>query len=743
MMRRAFTLIELLVVMAVSAVLFTIIAIPMVQSFNLTRAGQSFAAAQSQARLISERVQQDISNAAAVRDNSGSRGSLVIRVPGADGVMTESLAPYAKLDLLMPAKGNPLGPGGPNFNEETGKIDPTIAGPKGDPSLPTLPGTVLVRWFIGLRDPFLDYGNPNVDLRLAGGNRWAGVSNGIDNPYVLYRAEVPAYAMGEDTTDWDRDGDAAEVIMRPNWNLFAADAEGQPIWDDPTFFSITDADQAQGAAFVEAKSRRIRAWRGLAINQSTDGRVDALVFNYDLGSRLLTFVGNVPDYSAAVRMQPTRVASEPASPVNPMGSGLEAANAAKVGPSVYRTAAGSWGRMAARVHLSIPPAAYTDAAQAGAENAPWHEANSPERRLDMRNVNGFGQSLVYVQTGQAVFSIDRYLQARSQSGQPNPPHAFSFATLANASLPAVRRDFLPIAPDPSRGQVTAAFDIQDVGVDNTVPVASRLPSTQPGSPATAIPGINIGEALPVQSDPSPIGNWTAWQNAAVGINRRFNAIYNQWDNILAAEGLPNVLDRSQGARRFIDLRTIPQPDGTLSPLDPARGWSRARIVPGSETVIGPDQQPGANFGNYVRYTRSLTRPVGVNEYYINYVHQPEPAWIDFGITANYDPSFYDPNDFFSAVIQSPYRVGYLELNSAPGEPLPNLLDSGVGVNTNGRIIVDYDFAFTEPNDVVVVDYDTNEVVEVLVTVVNYAPTGGPNPQSITLRASAEARNVLR
>jgi prepilin-type N-terminal cleavage/methylation domain-containing protein len=48
--KKAFTLIEMLVVIAVSAIVLAIVAIPMVNGFNLTRASQAYADAQAAAR---------------------------------------------------------------------------------------------------------------------------------------------------------------------------------------------------------------------------------------------------------------------------------------------------------------------------------------------------------------------------------------------------------------------------------------------------------------------------------------------------------------------------------------------------------------------------------------------------------------------------------------------------------------------------------------------------------------------
>ncbi len=79
--RRAFTIIELLVVVAVTAILLVLIVAPIFQSFNITRQAQTFATAQARARLLTEQIGEEVGNAAAVRDNTGAKGSITVIVP--------------------------------------------------------------------------------------------------------------------------------------------------------------------------------------------------------------------------------------------------------------------------------------------------------------------------------------------------------------------------------------------------------------------------------------------------------------------------------------------------------------------------------------------------------------------------------------------------------------------------------------------------------------------------------------
>ena len=149
--KRAFTLIELLVVIAVSAIVLGIVAIPMIQGFNLTKTSQAYAQAQVTARAVRTQLIEDISGAASVMFNYTPEGGINLDLPAPYGTVNFR---GTKLDMLLPAQGDPLrGPGGGFINPNTGKEDPTLYAPKGQINLPAAPGMSMVRYWIGLRDP--------------------------------------------------------------------------------------------------------------------------------------------------------------------------------------------------------------------------------------------------------------------------------------------------------------------------------------------------------------------------------------------------------------------------------------------------------------------------------------------------------------------------------------------------------------------------------------------------------------
>lgn len=745
-LRRGFTIVELLTVMAISAILFTIISIPLVQSFNLTRTAQGIADAQDRARFVLDRLTREISNASAVRDSSGLGGAIDIVVPGANRNPVTIRLQNVKLDLVMPAQGDPLNP---QFNPDIGKVDPTRKSPKGQVVLPVAPGSTLVRYWIGLRNPLngnnaLPYNNPYDGLLTPR-------SSDQDNLFVIWRAEVQPRVYNASQGRWE-----------VNTALFQVDpATGEPLYDDPGFFN------ADGTA---AKASRIRAWMRAGSVVTNISRFDMILPVYDRRTRQVAYDGNVPRIIPLLQLTPTRVSSEPASGQLANRTGEETDNAAKVGPDVYRTEFGGWTSTFIRTYPSRYPNIGNPGSLDGASFSrawdPWlsgtpyiigrtpaagQSAPPPGFSLyaydpSQNNEAVGGVEIFDVYAYQYAAGLD---PARWSGGADLRRYPFSFAiSEANgrsnwASNPNFRRAFIGLNPTPRNGRIEASFGIEEVGGANN----PTLPIDLDNVPVRA-----TGAAYTPNNDPGISGG--EWYDYTT-INQRFNKLWQQWpvfnDNwVLGTNATRTNLSASRFVKRYIDLRVTPQADGTPSPLspDPLTGLARARIVPGSEVVIGPDQMPGPNYGQPVRYTRVTQRPVGPNQYYINYVNQREPSnWFDiarplpFGISDSsdpnygsiYDPQRYEAQNLVSAVLQAQYRAGYVELNSAFGEPLPD-----------GNISVYYRFQFTDPNDVVAVDYDSRQLIGINLTMrVFPQSTSVLNAPTITVKGAASVRNFLR
>jgi len=783
--KRGFTLIELITVMAITAILLTIIFIPVITGFNLTRAAQAYATAQDLARTLIRKIEREVGNSSGVRDNTGNRGAIAVVLPGQDGAAVASTLSSMKLDLIKPAEGDASlrDANGAFFNPDAGRYDPTLQSPKGQVSLPSTGGLTLVRYFVGLRAPLRfdvggnpvgpgEYNNPYDGLMMK-------VNSGQDNLFVLYRAEIQVKV-------WDRN--LRKYVV--NGNLFVdADGDDQPDdIDDPAFFALlpgTDANYVTKTLTAAglAKANRIGYWLKRSVLVTETSRFDMVAPVFDKASRKVHYVGNIPQLVPLVRFQPTRVTSEPAAGQSTVRAGEEGANMIKVGPDMFRTQYGLWSSLLMRMWPSAWPANYAangDRAgnvrlrwdQGGNTNSPymvartWYDVNNKERfslyGFDPTDP-GMTNDLIH---GVEVFDVTRYFEVRKLA-KPDwnvngvtYPYAYTEAVnAANArtswlNSPLWRLNYVPFVPDTRNGQVVSSFDSREVGDDQAIPYDYRVPTW--GQQST----IGLGLALRTGARVSPYNanlalDYTPNNDPDVGtgtwsdlifqpVNRRFNKVWADFP--LLAPGL----DRSLYVKRFIDLRVSKQPDNTNGPMDPANGIARTYVTPGSEVVIGPDQRAGANFGKYVRYTRAAQRPVGANQYFINYVDQPEPDWLSLGINFTgivgnlYSPLDYSPASLLQAVLQPQYRAGYVELNSRFGEPIPSGFTDLNGFHPTGNILVSYRFQFTEPNDVVAVDYDSTQIMEFSLTIRNYPQTQNlPNPQTMTVKGSAEVRNFVR
>ena len=107
---RAFTLTELLVVIAITTILLGLIAIPLIQSFNITKRIRGQATAQEQARLGVERITRELGQAAFLFDNPNAPvtlplGKHAIRM-GAEQTNRPRFL-FAKIDLIPAGKEAP------------------------------------------------------------------------------------------------------------------------------------------------------------------------------------------------------------------------------------------------------------------------------------------------------------------------------------------------------------------------------------------------------------------------------------------------------------------------------------------------------------------------------------------------------------------------------------------------------------------------------------------------------------
>jgi hypothetical protein len=60
-----------------------------------------------------------------------------------------------------------------------------------------------------------------------------------------------------------------------------------------------------------------------------------------------------------------------------------------------------------------------------------------------------------------------------------------------------------------------------------------------------------------------------------------------------------------------------------------------------------------------------------------------------------------------------------------------------------NISIYYRFQYTEPNDVIELDYDSRQLMNVNLTIRNFPQTTLPNQQNVTVKGQATVRNFIR
>ncbi len=755
-MKKAFTLIELLTVMAISAIMLTLIVLPVFQSFNVLRTAQAFADAQDKGRLLTERIAREIGNAVAVRNIGGTYAD-----SNGDGTAETFLA-NTKIDLVPPAQGTPErdANGKPVYRDpDTGKIDPTLTRPKGDIHLPVEAGQVYVRWWVGLNRPTEAYNEPYTGILMPRNGR-------RDNLYVLRRAEVQPFVYR-----LRKDG-AGPMRWRPNLAYFRSDDQvsaGAEFdtrildLDDPYFF-VRNGQYPLGTddPFVSddnpGKNGRVDNWAKVSTIQTEVSRYDMIRPVLQGSPPQVPKDGSRPSVLPLIQFRPTRVSATPAAGNASAKPGMGADGSESVGSDTFTTERGLWMNAIVRYY----PRDYSPGNASPFEIATIDVNGGVTISAGGSSTDGL-DGILDAPNNFALFDLKTYEQTLALGG------SYPFTRAAQVSdqfdldsqpFPArlwtpeesMRRTFMPFRVLTGTGKIITSFNIEDVGENPLNTNRPNLPFVTIGSGAWTATQAPQNDPNLATAPLSPVSAQASNGNP-YDVNRAFNRVWNAYPEL-------------QGVvQRFIDLRFVPNEDGTFSPLYPTaqsrkiQGFSfpngaggsqnRVRIMPGSDEVYGPDQNSGPNNGAQVRYTRTTGNP-GPNQYRLVYADLPEPTnsgnQVDYSVlglpaalnpaafdaTAFTNPAFFAGDDVIATQIQPRYKAGYLQLCSDPNVPL-----------LPGRITVRYRFAFNGPKDTFVVDHDTREVLQVLLTVKNYPQANVPNAQTITLKSTATLRNALR
>lgn len=188
------------------------------------------------------------------------------------------------------------------------------------------------------------------------------------------------------------------------------------------------------------------------------------------------------------------------------------------------------------------------------------------------------------------------------------------------------------------------------------------------------------------------------------INGRYNYDFN----------LPQNRDNINNVRRFITLLDLDLNGEIDQPVDNHLVYPNASIVPGSEQVIGPDQRPGANYGQLIRYQRvpSATADVGPNQYRINYT------------------DVVPIRDVMAGGFRPGFLRGYIEFYSDPLTPIPL-----------GTVVVRFHYQFNLPGDSMIADYETRRLMNLSLGVKLYG--GGDRSMNYNLNTQIELPNLIQ
>ncbi|MBL1149749.1 MAG: type II secretion system protein [Armatimonadetes bacterium] len=634
---RAFTLIELIVVIAITSIVLTIITIPLLQAFRLTRAGQAFSEAQSEARNIVEQMNKELSTAVLVLDNTRPESSVEVQLPLSSDPVNPAFANQwgsvflysGKIDMVPAAKGDP---GNPLFNPGRNRTDPTLKAPVGQVTVPVAPGFTIVRYWVGLKRPYRSngasgrYANPWVPQIVGADEPSAGETD--ENLHVLYRAEVAPWI-------WDQ----ASGRYVANTAFFPIDGNGNPVIDDPGFFCWEPLSVYDN---LNAHRLRLRNWKATARIVTPDRLTDLVQPVYDEATGIPVyddFGGGlfIPRVRSLVRFQPVSAKNEPATSNPIQYSGVEIVDPEKrSAPVFFSTQMAAWTKDTVVRYFPEAPTL----------NLPYFIA-----RWRPTGPGFFDPVISEIAYFDPAVNSDPYTQ-----GSPVFDLGGYQAALA-AGGPVALGNFLSPPPGPNTPLMLFRMD------SKRGRIALSFPADQALGYVPQTTGANV------------------------------NATLDGW--IASPTGGQNANTRALG-RRFVALdRFTPSAGNYWNPLQASAlyGYDNqtSKVVPGSERVIGPDQRPGPNFGRPIRYSRvAQGHKVGANQYLINYVDLDEPSdyMTALGVP---DPS---GNADVANYIQPRFKKGYVEFNSDPNVPLPDgniTISFDFQLNESGdSIAVDYD-----------------------------------------------------
>jgi type II secretory pathway pseudopilin PulG len=701
----------MLVVIAITSILLTLVFKPLVDSFNLTTRAEIQIQGLQSARIVQNELGTLLGNAVYIFDNKSTTAPNDMRVnlwfKNASGANIIAVPlQFAMLEAVMPAR---IGDQSPNSTI----IDPTTglpmytsgSGSTSEYAFPSVPGRSLTRVFIGLQrnatkqDPQGGNGIPVVSY----GNRYTDpvLNGGSDNRTTLYRAEF---------TTSIPDPDAPKSFI-PNLKLFHTSANaggvantrtGALILHDPNFFydnSLAgDATDSPGSAKwavpgwrdlnSDGKVEISENWAAIAASMLPLNRVDAISLARNDDNTIQYDSNGAPIIRPLVLFSPGSVNNDPGVPSALDNAGNESPNPA---PPMYTTQF---------THFNSP---YQVSVYRSASGDPL-----TQNPLSYFTTNGNGQVFQWQVTPGG--------QPQQQFGGLDVgPHLIANGVFDPTAVQA-NQIYYAFTVDPERGLINFVF-----------PAAVMV-----HGPQTTVNGQPFYQPLPSAYFPEDVNAGLAGPYEKRYLDLKVLPLSNAVGTGLTAAGSYAL-----------------NPGSAQSPLAPGTNWfSYVHIVPGSERVYGPDQNPGPHYGKSILYTRvpSLSAQVGPNQYKINYdavmnvVNNSDPRTSIGYIEFDSSPDTSDPN----APNEAPYNpsapVSGME-NPPIGVFRPHSLPSAkVDGTPADPIQIYYNFQMNRSNDVIKADYQTREMINVSLQTQLFDPTTAA-PQNASLTQQIRIRNL--
>lgn len=716
-LRQGFTLIELLVVIAITAVLFFLLIRPLIESLRLTQRAQLQAAAQDSARKTLEIISRELAGAVYVFDNTSHPFTLPAgQAPRASDVLFTNF-----LDLDVP---NDPNSGDTNagktvvahaFNAKLdfvparrssggGLIDPTTGEPisatqsgTGSATLnstglqfPLAPGTTIIRYFVGLKDPTISYRNTAERLGLKTGNN----PNNVDNTYILYRVQFPLNIPDP--------ANPGKYILNvyspanPNGLLRMNAVTGKPELDDPDFFRYVNQNGASdidwlspnhaayggnGAESVTDHDNRVANWEKIAKPVITAPNIDLLVLPryadgtpvYDNTTHVAAGGSTTDPVQAGDPATPTVKTSINFTPATVTGDAAPGTSSDYGSLGVPMNAADSGG-------LPYVPTVYTASSQSWA--FPPHLTLAPQGVLSSSTpyyTTDIGTEPQTTVKGIAVSPgdlMEYYHSGTTDMANPRGTAVYDITQGAVLASTTLQHSYVPLSVNPDTGTISFDTPAQPNPNNQNTPQAGYDQYTRYWTANAADINTGVLKAAPPQID-----NPTAGTPGLLDLTQLF------------CDGSGN-LTMTGGSN------TSPLPKLGTAPTD--LQCANAFIVPGSVRVYGPDQTPGPNQGNGILYTQaSPSVPLTYNQYRVDGLNSMLTFNVDGG---NLLPTVKADGSAVTDKVQVTFNY---QANLAP---LDNTKQTSAA-NPASPLLVK-------------VDYQTRDLLDVNIGVRVYDPTNG-------------------